>query len=228
MEQMVYQIPVQLGGMTYEDYHEYHDFRPGHILLMSLVVYPYVVTINDKPIRDGGEAEGAKVALLESVTEEVGKELADRVPPEGWTPKFLHEVCDGTGFAGVADFADWVCGCTDCWVLDAALDQYEGESWERGVVDELTAQWPKVMEIQNRLHGMSVWLEEAPAANFEKTLNHILRAQANQVPKEQMPLRNGPKTLMEVFSEEEEVEPEEEFGCHIGRAFHFDREVPIE
>lgn len=196
MYNLVYTIPIMLGGITYEEYHEFDNYRDGHILLLSLVIYPYVT------LGDGG-AIASRVPLLEEVAEKVGKELAERIPPEGWEPKLLHEVCDGSRFAGVADFADWVCSCTETWVLDTNYEEYGEEAWDREIVDELTAQWQRVVQIQDRLMNMSVWLEESPKARFEEMLNFILGKLASQVPKEQLPLQNGPKTLLEVFSEED-------------------------
>jgi len=196
MEQLIYTIPVMLGGMTSEEYHEFSDFGMGHILLLSLVEYPYYTESEEGGIH-------ARVPLLEEVTEQVGKELAERIPPEGWKPKVLHEACDGSDFAGVADFGDWVCSCTDTWVLDTNYEEYGEEQWSREVVDILTEQWPRVRQIRDNMMHMSSWLEDSPKAHFEELLNHILGKLANKVPKEQLPLQNGPKTLLEVFSEED-------------------------
>src|SRR3990167_4456056 len=37
---LLYRLPVQLMGMSYDVYHDL-DLRPGYLLLMSLVPYPY-------------------------------------------------------------------------------------------------------------------------------------------------------------------------------------------
>lgn len=205
---LVHVIPVQLGGMGYEDWHDFEAFREGHTLLLSLVEYPYIMMEEKSKIE-------ARVPLLDAVTMTVGKEMVERMPPEGWTPKELHEACDDSPYEGAASFADWACGCTDTYVLDASYEEYSEEPWSREVVDALTEQWPKVQRISDKMFDMSAWLEGSPHVRFEELLDHIIGKLAQKVPKEQLPLKNGPKTLMEVFAEEEPEEP----GCHVGRAF---------
>lgn len=205
LETLVYQIPVRLGGMTYDDYHEFSNFRDEHNLLLSLVCYPYVILDE--------EAKGARVALLEEVARIAGKEITEKIPPEGWEPEHLHKVLDGTRFEGVAGFADWVCSCTGCWLLDANYEEFAGEPWARDTVDALTAQWPKIRKITDNINHMMDWLENNRQANFDELLEFILQKQGNQVPKEQMPLPLGmatdeekKKLLVDIFNEEDNEE----------------------
>lgn len=206
---LVHMIPVQLAGLSYEEYHDFEGFRDGHLLLLSLVEYPYILMNVDSAIH-------ARVPLLEAAIELIGKELGERIPPNGWTAKELHAACDDSPYAGAAVVADWVCGLTETWVLDTSYEEYSEEPWSREVVDELTAQWPRVLKLSDQMSDMEGWLEGSLKERFEELLDHIFDKLAHQVPKEQLPLQNGPKTLMEVFAEEE---PEEQ-GCHIGRVLH--------
>lgn len=191
MEYLLCSIPVPLGGWTYDDYHAFQDNRPGLVLLMSLVIYPWVASEK--------EYVSARIPILEEVKRLVGPELAGRIPEEGWEPKSLHEVCDHTRFRGVADCADWICSCTGLWVLDTNYEEFGEEPWQRETVDELARQYPLVRQLMDRVQGMIDWLEDSPTGNFARVLNHIL---GSQVPREQLPLRHGGKTLLEVFGGE--------------------------
>ncbi len=116
MEYLVAAIPVTLAGWDYERYHEFSDYTDGNTLLLSLVQYPWITY--DK------EERAARIPILDAVKGIVGPELAARIPDEGWDPKFLRAACDKTPYSAGADFGEWVCGCTDRWVLDASYENY--------------------------------------------------------------------------------------------------------
>jgi hypothetical protein len=218
MEDFVSYIPVDLMGFTYEDYHNFEDFRPGYILMLSLVVYPYWDGYeSDEELRlaNQGKLEkmvAARVPIVEEVARLVGEELAALIPANGWSPEDLHRMTDGTNYEGCGDFADWVCSATGCMQLDATYEEYSGEEWRRELVEELTKQWPKVRQVQMKIAHMTDWLEDDPRTNFRELLAFLLDRKDMIVPKEQLPLpldESGqvkPKTLMEVFSGEEENE----------------------
>jgi len=202
LETLVGYIPVQLDGMSYDDYHEFDSWREEVTLLLSLVCYPYII---------GDDADkGAKVPILEEVAHLVGKEIAEKIPPKGWEPEQLHKWLDGTRFEGVADFADWVCSCTGTWVLDCTYDGWAPEAWERSVVDELTAQWARVQEITGKMNSLYDWLADNQA-NFDELLEFILRKQKGGVLKLPLPLgmatdEEKKKLLVDIFSEEDNEE----------------------
>ncbi len=187
------EIPVELMGFNYEDYHAFNDFRDGYILLLALVESPYA-----------DDGEGGRIPILERVRELVGKGLAELIPPEGWSTEDLHRMLDDSDFAGAADFGDWVTANTGCWVLDATYDDYEGELWAHHIVDQLTVQWPHVVELQDRIHNMSDWLEEDIYYRFQELLAHMLDRKELIIPKEQLsfPLdENGQVTREEVTAD---------------------------
>ncbi len=126
LEDFVRQIPVELMGFSYEDYHDFSDFRTGIILLLSLIESPHY-----------GVGDGGRVPIITHVSDLLGGDIAGLIPADGWTPQELHELTDGTKFEGVGAFADWVHCQTDCWVLDANYSDYEGEQWHPDVVTSL-------------------------------------------------------------------------------------------
>lgn len=169
-------IPVDLMGFSYEDFHEFADFREGYILMLSLVESPWV-----------DEGEGGRLPILERVAQLVGRDLVELIPAEGWSVAELHQMLDETDYKGITAFAEWVNYDTGCWLLDATYDSYEGEEWSRRVVDGLTLQWPRVVAIQDAIQNMSVWLEEDIRANFAAVLALLQDKKPFIVPKEQIP-----------------------------------------
>lgn len=215
LENFVSFIPVVLMGFSYEDYHEFEDFRPGFILLLSLVVYPYWDGYESQEERQACsrgllmKPVGGRVPVIEEVERLVGAELAALIPANGWSPEDLHKMTDGTNFEGCGEFADWICSCTECWQLDATYDGYAEETWTWDVVEGLTEQWPKVRQIQEKIAHLTDWLEDDPRTNFRELMAFLLGRKDMIVPKEQLPLpldeqgQMKPKTLMEIFNQEE-------------------------
>jgi hypothetical protein len=144
-------MPVELLGMSYSEYHEL-AMRPGFLLLLSLVIYPYEGDERDMEEDELGDIEpremtrdekeyvrrnkknkkkverlievfgGARIPLLDKVQRMVGEDIVRKIPPQGWEPAELHKMTNGTKFEGVGEFADWVCGQTGCVMLDTAYD----------------------------------------------------------------------------------------------------------
>lgn len=169
------QIPVDLMGFSYEDFHQFADFREGYILMLSLVESPWVE-----------DSEGGRLPILERVAELVGRDMVELIPAEGWSVAELHQILDETDYKGITAFAEWVTSATGCWQLDATYENYEGEEWSRRVVDELTRQWPQVLAIQDDIQNMSEWLEESLRDNFAKVLALLQEKKPFIVPKEQL------------------------------------------
>jgi len=190
VEQIVNGMPVELMGMSYSAYHEL-EMRPGYLLLLSLVPYPYEGDERDLEEQEWEDGEkvkpliaifnGARVPLLDAVQRIVGAELAGLIPTDGWQPSELHLMSDGTPHDGVGRFADWVCSETGCVILDASYEdcQYmEGMAepifkWTRFNVDTLTQEWPKVQEIRQKIDNMVEWLEAAPIIHFGELLEFL-------------------------------------------------------
>jgi hypothetical protein len=175
IDDFIRQIPVELMGFSYDDYHGFADFRPGYVLLLSLVESPYA-----------DDDDGSRVPILEEVGNLAGKSVLELIPEQGWSVEELHRMLDGSPYEGVAAFADWVNASTGCWQLDCSYVDYEGESWSHDVVDVLTEQWPKVVNIQDKIQKMAEWLEEDERHNFEELLARILNRKDFIIPREQL------------------------------------------
>jgi len=175
------QIPVDLMGFSYDDFHLFQDFREGYILMLSLVESPFV----------DDDHHGGRVPILERVTELIGRGLVELIPTDGWSCEDLHRMLDKSDYEGVAAFGDWVNANTGCWQLDANYADYEGEHWSRHVVDQLTRQWPRVVDIQNKISEMAEWLEEDIHYNFRTLLSFMLDRKDLIIPKEQLPFPLG-------------------------------------
>jgi len=173
----VREIPVDLMGFSYDDYHEFNDYRSGYVLILSLVESPYI-----------DDVEGGRVPILEEAANLVGKHILELIPREGWPLEDLHKMLDKTEYSGVATFADWIHANTGCWVLDATYEEYSGEPWHRDTVEVLTEQWPKVVSIQKKIQETIAWLEEDTRNNFTELLACILNRKDLIVPKEQLAL----------------------------------------
>ncbi len=165
-------IPVDLMGFSYSDYEEFNSFRDGFILLLALVESPF--------------DDISRVPLLERVKELVGKGLMALIPPEGWSLDDIHRMLDETEYGGCVAFADWTWENTDFMQLNANYADYGPEAWSREIVDNLTQQWPGVVDYQNKMHRMFDWLEEDMHHNFERLLSAMLGTEYEEVPKEQI------------------------------------------
>lgn len=190
-------LPYEALGMSWDGWHEM-NMRPGYLMLLSLVIYPYEGDPRDE---DGygyaiGYEDGmpeprdktlmdifchARVALMDAVQNIVGG-VAKKIPDKGWTEKELHLMTDGTKYDGVGDFASWVMALTGCIQLDSSYDDFEyiegwGEPlirWARHNVDALTKQWPKVVQIRKKIDHIVEWLEEDPR-RFQELVEFLLK-----------------------------------------------------
>jgi len=176
-------MPVELMAMSYSAYHEL-QMRPGYLLLLSLVVYPYEG--DERDIEEGNEVSfnGARVPLLDLVQRMVGEEIVDRMPKDGWTAGELHRMTDGTKYDGVGAFADWACSRTGCVVLDSSYENCDYEEgsgeptflWTKHNVDILTDEWPKMQEIRGKIDHIVEWLEMDTIGHFRELLDFILKS----------------------------------------------------
>lgn len=168
----IHHIPVPLMGFAWDDYEGFNDYRDGFVLLISMVESPY----------DNDE----RLPILERVKEIVGKSLVELIPPDGWSLDDIHRMFEGSKYEGVVAFADWIHSNTGCMQLDANYSEYEPEMWSIELVNDLTSQWPTLVDLQDKMSRMYVWLEEDMHRNFEKLLSIMLGREVVSVPKEQM------------------------------------------
>jgi len=174
-------MPVELLAMSYSAYHEL-QMRPGYLLLLSLVIYPYEG--DERDIEEGNEVSfnGARIPLLDMIQRIVGEEIVSLIPKDGWTSEELHRITDGTKYDGVGAFADWACSSTGCVMLDSSYENCDYEEgsgeptflWTKRNVDILTEQWPKVQEIRGKIDHIVEWLEAEPEGHFQELLDLLL------------------------------------------------------
>lgn len=177
-------MPVALFGMSYSAYHEnLEEMRPGFIIMMALVCYPYEGGVNYWNWDDDApDPVAARLPILDLTKGLVGEEPAAKIPSKGWAPEALHKMTDDTKYSGLASFADWACQETGCIMLDtnySDCDYREGEGeplfrWSEYNVSTLAEQYPKVQEIRRKIGNFAEWLEKEPRNNFRELLEFLL------------------------------------------------------
>ncbi len=202
IDQFVGNMPITLMAMNYDAYHDL-DMRPGCLLLLSLVVYPYTGSerdaqriedidyeLNQMSKKEAAKQKaslltnvlnGPRVALLDMASKLVGQATATRIPTAGWHPKWLHKITDGTQYDGVGAFADWACSNTGLTVLDCSYSDFGYESgsiepyfsWSKGNVAQLTDEWPKVKEFRARIDKLVGWVEADLQRNFPELVEFL-------------------------------------------------------
>ncbi len=174
-------IPINLMGLSFSDYHEAPTSRDGFILIIALLEPPW------------GE-DDARIPILEAAADLVGEGLISHIPEGGFRYHELYPKLDNTDYDMINAVVDWIFSSTDCWQLDANYeDGYEMVDWSRYYVDNLTEQWPRVREYHERMTKAYEWLEEDLKPRFKELLEFILDIKIAEkgteiIPKEQMPL----------------------------------------
>ena len=163
IEGLVYRVPFQRMGWSYDDFHEL-DRSPGILLLRVLCAEPYESNV------------GARVPLLEAVEAlGVSREVLERVPPDGISPAQLHKALDLTPHAAAAEFADWTWGQTGSVFLDCD-DEMEvvDTDWSDETVQELVGHWRTASALMERVYALECWLERDPTAHLAQLLEVAL------------------------------------------------------
>lgn len=132
---------------------------------------------------------GARVPLLDLVERMVGRDMAKRIPGDGWQPDELRRMTAGTKYKGVADFADWVCSETRCTMLDVSYDGCDFMEdhaepkfrWSQHNVETLAKDWPKVREIRQSIDQIVEWLEDNHQVRFNELLSYLLSPKATKL-----------------------------------------------
>lgn len=159
-------IPVQVMGMSEEDYHSIpQNYRLGYQLLAYLLESPF-----------WGDEDGARVALAEACREHVPVHLLERVPEGGLEFKVANEIFNGTDYEGVAQYGRILSKDSDNCFLNTDYEylcECEPTLWSLEEVEYLTEQWQQAEVINNSVHRLVEWIEEDPPVRFEKILNFI-------------------------------------------------------
>ncbi|MDD5229764.1 MAG: hypothetical protein PHC43_00385 [Candidatus Marinimicrobia bacterium] len=160
-------IPVPREGLNYSDYEEFSSFSDEIILMLSLVSYPFYTTDNDP------DGSNARIPLLDKTKSLVGGKLVKRIPPEGFTPEFIHTKLRKTKYEALGSFADWVHGQTGLAKLDNCIDDdAPGPSWDHKTVKELTRQEPLVKQFWMNITKLEQWLH-IDTLHFQELLDKL-------------------------------------------------------
>lgn len=158
-------IPVQVMGVSYDDYHEMPDnYRLGLQLMTYLLESPFEA------------GDGARIPLAEACQRHVPIDLLQRVPEGGLSFGYAHELLNGTPYEALAQWGDILDKNTDNDFLNIDYDWFcecGPPDWDRGVVEELTLQWQRAEAIQTSVYRLVDWLEEDPPAHFRELLDFI-------------------------------------------------------
>ena len=165
-------IPVTVMGMSWEDYHDITEYRPGCQFMTYLLAVPE------------GQDKEARIPIGEVCAEHVGAELLQRVPEGGIAHDEVHDLLKGTRYEALAHWADLLDWQTGNFFLDTSYEElYEdpfSPEWNKGVVEELTQEWLKAEKIEEEVGNLADWLEEDPPAHFEELLDFILQKRGNE------------------------------------------------
>ena len=115
------------------------------------------------------------VAALDATSVHVPADLLHAIPTGGLTPADLHTRLDGTPYAALADFADWLWGETGSAFLDLDDEvEMSDADWTSEIVQDLAEQWQHAKAILDRIGQLTAWLEDDPPDHFARLLNAAL------------------------------------------------------
>ncbi len=143
---------------------------------------------------DAAGIAGPRIPILEAVGGIVGEGLIRLIPAAGWSAEDLHTVTDDTECDGLGLFADWLNGNTGSIHLDTMGESLEMEGlpgWDPDTVGEMTNDWHEATEIMDKIHRVSLLLEQEPERTFRKLLALLTGNKDLIIPKEQLPLPIG-------------------------------------
>ena len=190
-EYLVYQVPIIRLGIDYDDYHDLPgSWRLGYQLLFALTADPF----------EGWSSEGARIPLLDECASSVPRKLLERTG-KGFPTDVLEPALKGTKYEGALIAARWLHNNTDNAFLDITGEQDANAPWEEETLEYAGREWREAVELQDKMDKMVEWLEEDPPARFEELLAFIEARTAG------MQAEKKPKTLAEVFAQQEEGGP---------------------
>jgi hypothetical protein len=162
-------IPLVLG-IGWEEYDSIaSDARDGIQLMTYLLENPQNGEVN--------------VSLAEACASLVPKSLIQRVPENRLSPEEAHKLLDGTPYEGLALWADRVFLGSGNLFLDTDDEMLWNNvlpEWEIDEVQDLTTEWLRAKDLDNRMWDFVDWLEADLPGHFEELLTFILERRVDE------------------------------------------------
>lgn len=177
-DDFTYGMPIELQGMSEEQYSDFGDMRPGLILMLSLIHAPWENTDDDdaKNCSRGMMIVSDKLPILEKTGTLIGDiDLLKKIPKHGWDDKQLRAMVGGTSqYWALADYAEYV-NCNTKWdILNYThQDAIVTMPWTVDAVKTMTIQWPEIQAFWDRVDNMATWLEKDLTGNYRELVNHL-------------------------------------------------------
>ncbi len=158
-------IPIVPRGIDWDTYHE---------LTGWVSCYQVLAALCENPCDDGHYGDDARIALLESCSKWVPKDLLARTG-SGYSRETLHACLDGTRFEAAARMADWLhCDTDNAFLdLDDETAQQVMEPWDPRTVRYLTQQWHQADLLQNQVDALGEWILKEPQTRFTQLLHAL-------------------------------------------------------
>jgi hypothetical protein len=163
-------IPVVVMGLSYDDYHEMPEYRPGAQLMTFLIESPW-------------ESEDTNVSLAEACAEHVPVPLVERAGKIRLLYLQAHELLKGTKYEPLALWADRLYYNTGNFFLDTAYEMLWDSmppDWSPENVKELTKQWKQAEVHENKTGELMEWLEQDLPGHFEELVAFIEGRKADE------------------------------------------------
>jgi hypothetical protein len=171
--EITYRIPLVVMGLSYDDYHEMPEYRPGAQLMTYLIDSPW----------GSEDTEDTNVSLAEACSEHVPDELVERAGRIRLSPGAAHSLLNGTKYEPLALWADRLHYNTGSFFLDTDYETLWNSmppDWDPETVAELTRQWQQA-ELQNNTTGdFMEWLEKDLPGHFEELVSFIEGRKADE------------------------------------------------
>lgn len=167
MGEMVNCMQFGLFGFSTNDYHEFTNLDQGRQILLSIVDYQEVENDSRIPI----------LMKMRNIFEEY---VTAKIPERPWERAEIHQMVDGTEYAGLGDFADFINSMTGCRQLDFNWEDYAYEytDWEMELIAELTKESVKMVEIMDKISALETRITKR--GEFEKLLDFLIKEEVVQ------------------------------------------------
>jgi len=164
-DELTYQIPVIVRGISWEEYDGIASEAREAIQLMTYLI-------------ENPHDSEALVSLAEACSGHVPAAVLQMVPENGFSLVELRKLLDKTPYDGLVAWAGWICQDTGNVFLDTDYEMYGyiiPVEWGREDVDHLTLQWQQADLIEGKVDKIVEWREVNLAARFEELVNFILQ-----------------------------------------------------